>query len=122
MQQSPEQFRQEMDMLSGGQPQQMYSQQLAQQGRGGDPMLVHMRPDEVAAMQQMAQQNGTSMTVNPMTGLPEAFSLKSLFNINTYTDPIEKGMKSVGLGGLYDTLSSAADTVGKNAQIGRAHV
>lgn len=120
MQQTPEDFRREMDMLAGAQSQSMYgqqaAQQMAQQGRGGDSMLVHMRPDEVAAMQQMAQQAGTSMTVNPMTGLPEAFKLKDLFNINTYTDPIQKGMKSAGLGGLYDTLSGAANTIGKNAQ------
>lgn len=120
MQQTLEDFHREMDMLAGTPPQSMYgqqsAQQMAQQGRGGDSMLVHMRPDEVAAMQQMAQQAGTSMTVNPVTGLPEAFNLKSLFNINTYTDPIEKGMKSVGLGGLYDTLSGAASTIGKNAQ------
>lgn len=111
--QTPEQFRQELAVLANGQPP---AQQLAQQGRGGDSMLVHMRPDEVASMQRMAQQAGTSMTINPVTGLPEAFSLKDVFNINTYTDPIQKGMKSVGLGGLYDTLSDAASTVGKNAQ------
>lgn len=120
MQQTPEDLRIGMDMLAGEQSQPMYSQQaaqqIAQQGRGGDSMLVHMRPDEVAAMQQMAQQAGISMTVNPKTGLPEAFGLRDLFNINTYTEPIEKGVKSVGLGGLYDTLSGASDTIGKNSQ------
>jgi hypothetical protein len=114
--QTLEQFRQELAQLAGSGQPAAPAQQLAQQGRGGDSMLVHMRPDEVAAMQQMAQQAGTSMSVNPVTGLPEAFKLKDLFNINTYTDPIEKGMKSVGLGGLYDTLSGAAKTVGQNAQ------
>jgi hypothetical protein len=112
--QTIEQFRQELAELAASKPQP--AQQLASQGRGGDSMLVHMRPDEVAAMQNMAQQAGTSMTVNPVTGLPEAFKLKDLFNINTYTDPIQKGMKSVGLGGLYDTVSDAASWVGKNAQ------
>jgi hypothetical protein len=114
--QTLEQFRQELAQLAGTQPQGAPAQQLAQQGRGGDSMLVHMRPDEVASMQRMAQQAGTSMSINPQTGLPEAFKLKDLFNINTYTDPIEKGMKSIGLGGVYDTLSGAAKTVGENAQ------
>jgi hypothetical protein len=117
--QTIEQFRQELAQLAGAQPtraQAPAARQLAQQGRGGDSMLVHMRPDEVAAMQQMAQQAGTSMSVNPQTGLPEAFKLKDLFDINTYTDPIEKGMKSIGLGNVYDTISGAAKTVGQNAQ------
>lgn len=114
--QTLEQFRQELAQLAGAQPAQAPARQLAAQGRGGDSMLVHMRPDEVAAMQRMAQQAGTSMSINPQTGLPEAFKLKDLFNINTYTDPIEKGMKSIGLGGVYDTLSGAAKTVGQNAQ------
>lgn len=51
---------------------------LASLGRNGDTMLVHMNPLEVASLQRLAQANGTSMTVNPRTGLPEAFNLKSL--------------------------------------------
>lgn len=89
---------------------------LARQGRGGDSMLVHMRPDEVAGMQRMARQAGTSMTINPQTGLPEAFKLKDLFNINTYTKPIQKVAEKVGLGGVSDALSSGFKTLGQNAQ------
>lgn len=110
--QTIEQFRQQLADIANGPA----ASQLAAQGRGGDSMLVHMRPDEVAAMQQMARQAGTSMTINPVTGLPEAFKLRDLFNINTYTDPIQRGMKSVGLGGLYNTLSDAGKFVGQNAQ------
>lgn len=51
---------------------------LANQGRGGDTMLVHMSPDEVRAMQRMAMERGTTMTINPETGLPEAFKLRKL--------------------------------------------
>ena len=79
-------------------------------------MLVHMRPDEVAAMQGMAQRAGTSMTVNPMTGLPEAFKLKDLFNINTYTKPVRDVAEKVGLGGVSDAISSGFKTLGQNAQ------
>ena len=89
---------------------------LAQQGRGGDSTLVHMRPDEVAAMQRMAKLHGTSMTINPRTGLPEAFKLKDVFNINTYTKPVRKAAEAVGLGGLSDAISSGFETLGKNAQ------
>ena len=51
---------------------------LAALGRHGDTMLVHMNPVEVAGLQRIAQAGGTSLTVNPKTGLPEAFNLKSL--------------------------------------------
>lgn len=51
---------------------------LAAQGRGGDTMLVHMSPDEVRNMQRMAMARGTTMTINPETGLPEAFNLRKL--------------------------------------------
>lgn len=71
------------------QPMQYYSRQeptfaagglagLANQGRRGDTMLVHMSPDEVRNMQQMALARGTTMTINPETGLPEAFKLRKL--------------------------------------------
>lgn len=51
---------------------------LAAYGRYGDSTLVHMTPGEVAGLQAFAKANGTSLTVNPHTGLPEAFNLKSI--------------------------------------------
>jgi hypothetical protein len=51
---------------------------LAKKGRHGDSTLVHMTKGEVAGLQALAKRNGTSLTINPHTGLPEAFSLKSL--------------------------------------------
>ena len=51
---------------------------LQQFGRNGDTMLVHMSPQEVGGLQTLARRHGTSLTVNPQTGLPEAFNLKSL--------------------------------------------
>ena len=41
-------------------------------------MLVHMSPGEVAGLQSLAETHGTSLTINPKTGLPEAFKLKSI--------------------------------------------
>ncbi len=55
------------------------AQGLAALGRGGDSTLVHMQPEEVAGLQQLAQANGTSLTINPATGMPEAFSLGNMF-------------------------------------------
>jgi len=56
----------------------MTPQQMASQGRYGDSMLMHVSPGEVKGLQALAMQNGTSLTINPTTGLPEAFKLKSL--------------------------------------------
>jgi hypothetical protein len=57
---------------------QALSQSLAAKGRNGDSMLVHMAPREVAGLQALAQANGTSLSINPDTGMPEAFSLKQI--------------------------------------------
>lgn len=56
-------------------PQSGIAQLLASKGREGDTMLVHMAPSEVAGLQQLARSKGTSLTVNPHTGLPEAKNL-----------------------------------------------
>ena len=55
------------------------AQGLANLGRYGDSTLVHMQPGEVAGLQALANANGTSLTINPETGLPEAFSLGGFF-------------------------------------------
>lgn len=52
---------------------------IAQLGRNGDSTLVHMQPHEVAGLQALAESQGTSLTINPETGLPEAFSLDEFF-------------------------------------------
>ena len=41
-------------------------------------MLVHMSPGEVGGLQALAMAHGGSLTINPDTGLPEAFKLKQL--------------------------------------------
>jgi hypothetical protein len=55
------------------------AQGLASLGRHGDTMLVHMSPHEVAGLNYLAKKQGTSLTINPDTGLPEAFSLGGFF-------------------------------------------
>jgi hypothetical protein len=66
-----------MNYRYGGQVMN-YAQGGEAYGRGGDSMLVHMNPREVAGLQALARSNGTSMTINPTTGYPEAFNLKAL--------------------------------------------
>jgi hypothetical protein len=41
-------------------------------------MLVHVSKGELAGLQALAKSHGKSLTTNPDTGLPEAFSLKKL--------------------------------------------
>jgi hypothetical protein len=52
---------------------------LSALGRGGDTMLVHMAPEEVAGLRAIAMREGTDLTINPDTGLPEAKKLKRFF-------------------------------------------
>lgn len=47
---------------------------IADKGRRGDSMLMHIQPGELAKLEAMLGQT----TVNPQTGLPEAFSWKKL--------------------------------------------
>jgi len=56
-----------------------FAEQVAAHGRGDDSLLVHMTPDEVRNLQRFAEANGTTLTINPQTGLPEAGLLSDLF-------------------------------------------
>jgi len=74
--------------MGGGKPMQPQVQpsypaapqanQMSQYGRGNDTMLMHVTPSEVQGLQGLAQMKGTSLTTNPMTGLPEAGVLEDL--------------------------------------------
>ena len=50
------------------------AQKLAKQGRYGDTMLMHVNPKEVAGLNYLGMKYGTKVTINPKTGLPEAFN------------------------------------------------
>jgi putative chitinase len=76
-------------------PMQPQAQNLAALGRGGDSMMVHMQPREVAGLQQLAQANGTSLTTNPYTGQPEAFNLGGFLGA---VAPIAAGAMFPGFG------------------------
>lgn len=57
---------------------QQLAHHVAAKGRHGDSTLVHVSKSELAGLQALAKNSGTTLTRNPDTGLPEAFSLKSL--------------------------------------------
>jgi hypothetical protein len=54
------------------------AQNMADQGRDGDSMLVHMSPGEVKGLQALAMAHGGSLSINPDTGLVEASFLKRI--------------------------------------------
>lgn len=80
-----------------------FAEQVASQGRGDDSLLVHMTPDEVRNLQQFAQANGTTLTINPVTGLPEAGLLSDLFKavaplaLGAFLGPGAFGIAGMGL-------------------------
>lgn len=83
---------------------------LAAQGRGPDNTLVHMSKNEVAGLQALAKAHGTSLTIHPETGLPEAGALDKLMPLIVGAGLAyatggaslagELGLGAVGLGGL----------------------
>ena len=74
---------------------------LKSKGRNGDTELVHMSPREVNGLQALARANGTSLTMNPNTGLPEAFRLEQLL-------PMAAGAAlTIGSGGALSPLAAS---------------
>ena len=74
---------------------------MANHGRGPDSMLVHMSPQEVQSLQELAMKHGGSLTINPETGLPEAGFLDSILPIiaGVALGPAGFGLMSAGMAG-----------------------
>ena len=95
-----------------------FAEQVASQGRGDDSLLVHMTPDEVQRLQQFAEANGRSLTINPETGLPEAGILSDLFKtiapiaLGAFLGPAGMG---ISFGGLSSAMSAGIATGGITA-------
>ena len=89
------------------------AQGLASLGRHGDSMLVHMSPHEVAGLNYLAKKQGTKLTTNPDTGLPEAFSLGDFFSafIPTGVGMLLGGPAGAALG-LKGGIATAAPVLG----------
>jgi hypothetical protein len=80
------------------------AQGLASLGRGKDTMLMHVTPNEVAGLQQLAMAQGGSLTINPQTGLPEAGFFDDLVSValpvaaGYFLGPAGLKMSSLGAG------------------------
>ena len=78
----------------------LLADQVASRGREGDSTLVHMAPEEINGLQALAQANGTSLTINPYTGYPEAKSLKKAFKsignaVGSVLKPVAKVLQPI---------------------------
>lgn len=73
------------------------AKQVANKGRGGDSTLLHIQPEELAGIAALL---GDNLTINPETGLPEAFSWKKLLGA------IGLGAAAVGVTALTGGLGS----------------
>lgn len=94
------------------------AEQVASKGRKGDSTLLHVQPEELAGIAALL---GEDLTINPETGLPEAFSWKKLLGAigigaaAALTGGAAAGMLPAwlgggsALGGVFQTLG----TVGK---------
>ena len=82
-------------------------QGLASLGRNGDTMLMHVNPSEVAGLQSLAMSQGGSLTINPDTGLPEAFSLGNFFKSLL---PMIAGAAMPASAGLFAGIAAGAAT------------
>jgi hypothetical protein len=76
------------------------AQHLADQGRGPDTMLMHVAPDEVAKLQNVAKAQGGSLSINPRTGLPEANFLSDLNPLNPNSGISKAGAAPLIMGAL----------------------
>ena len=74
---------------------------LAGMGRMGDTELVHMTAEELSGLHSMGE-----LTYNPVTGLPEAFSLGKIFKkITSIPRAIVRGVKSVAKSKAFKVLA-----------------
>lgn len=83
--------------------------QIARMGRYGDTMLAHISPEEA----RMLRARGGSGTINPMTGLPEFWSLKKAFKkIVKAVAPVLPIVLSVVAPGIGTAIGSALGATG----------
>ena len=89
---------------------------LASRGRNGDSMLVHMAPEEVAGLRQVALAHGGDLYRNPRTGLYEASFLKKIL-----PQIIGAVLPSVpGLGNFAKTIGMGNQALGSALLVGGA--
>jgi hypothetical protein len=95
-------------------PLQPQAEQMAQYGRYGDSMLVHMNPAEVQGIASMVP---GGLTTNPVTGQPEAFA----FLIPMLASALAPGAFTAAAGAVgAGTLGTALGAIGANSALAGA--
>ncbi len=82
---------------------QSMAQQVASYGRGGDKLLLHMRPDELEGLSSML-----TITINPTTGMPEVFLNKIVRAGKRIVKGAAKGVKNVVKSDAFKTIAPIA--------------
>ena len=82
---------------------QALAQQVASYGRGGDKLLLHVRPDELEGLSSML-----TFTINPTTGMPEAFINKLVRAGKRAVKGAVKGVKNVVKSDAFKTIAPIA--------------
>lgn len=103
-------------MQSGGVPQFARGglNSIARMGRYGDTMLAHITPEEA----RLLRARGGSGTINPMTGLPEFWSLKkALKKVFKAVAPVLPIVLSFVAPGLGTAIGSALGATGTAASM-----
>ena len=76
------------------------AQGIASLGRYGDTTLMHMRPDEVEQLTALSRANGGDITINPKTGMPEAF-------LGNFVSSLLPTAAGIGAGALFGPAGGA---------------
>ena len=82
---------------------QALAQQVASYGRGGDKLLLHIRPDEMQGLSSML-----TVTINPTTGMPEVFLNKIARGARRIVKGAAKGIKNVVKSDAFKTIAPIA--------------
>ena len=82
---------------------QAMAQEVASYGRGGDKVLLHLRPDELQGLASML-----NVTINPVTGQPEIILNKIRRTAKRIGKGAVKGIKNVVKSDAFKTLAPIA--------------
>jgi len=82
---------------------QAMAQQVASYGRGGDKLLLHIRPDELQGLSSML-----NVTFNPVTGQPEVIFNKIVRGAKRIAKGAAKGVKNVVKSDAFKTIAPIA--------------
>jgi hypothetical protein len=106
---NPEEINMKMQEIAQEGPQepnpeiQAMAQQVASYGRGGDKLLLHIRPDELQGLSSML-----NVTINPVTGQPEVIFNKIARAGRRIVKGAAKGVRNITKSKAFKTIAPIA--------------